>query len=560
MPPDAEPQAADAIVDRHRGLVGRTALVSGLTLLSRILGFVREVLAAALFGDQSAVWDAFVTAWRVPNLFRRFFGEGAISTSLQTALTEADAEGGDEAGRRLFLRTVARMTLVLSAVCLVAMGVATVLPDAWLGADPQPVRELIVRLMPFVLLICLAAICGGALQVRGHFTAPNLAPALMNLVWIGALLWIGAHYVWGEPVPAGGEALKPYQLGMARVLAWGALLSGAVQLAVQVPALARTGLLFRRADAGPDAEPRHTAGSVLWASVPLALGAAVYQINVMIDGFMAEALLRDGAPTAHYLANRVQQFPLALIALAATSAVFPSLKALGHRGRLEELRDLHDRAQLGVAFLALPASVGLFLLAQPIASVLFEHGSYGPDGVARVAAALRMLALALLPAGAVGLVSRTYYALGDMRTPVRVSVVALTVNVALNVGLVVGLGMDVDGLALATAVTSWVQLAWLLPGLTRRHGLPASAVGAARRVAVVALAAAGSGALALAAHRGVGVAFGLSGAELSRSALALGAAAVAGMGGFLALARALRAPEWDELRARRAARRSGKAS
>ena len=391
MAPADSQAATDEVVDRHRGLVGRTALVSILTLVSRLLGFVREVLAAALFGDTSAIWDAFVTAWRVPNLFRRFFGEGAISTSLQTALTEADADGGPGAGRRLFLGTARWLTVILVGVSLLAMALAWAVPDRVLGEDPEPVRELIVRLMPFVVLICLAAMCAGALNVRGHYATPSLAPALMNLVWIGTLVWIGLEFVWGSRAPpTDAIALKPYQLDMARVLAWGALASGAVQLLVQVPALARHQLLSGPAPTAA-APARQRPSRVLWASLPLALGAAVYQINVMIDGFMAEALLRDGAPTAHYLANRVQQFPLALIALAATSAVFPSLKALGHRGRHAELRSLHDRAQLGVCFLALPASVGLFLLATPMASVLFEHGAFGADGVGRVAAALRML-------------------------------------------------------------------------------------------------------------------------------------------------------------------------
>ena len=372
--PDADGAAsrpADEIVDRHSGLVPRTILVSGLTLLSRILGFVREVLSAAIFGDTSAVYDAFVTAWRVPNLFRRFFGEGAISTALQTAITEADGDGGSEAGRRLFHATLKVTAGLLVVLCVVTMTLAWLLPDAmpgtgwaWLGADPEPVRELIVRLLPFVVLICLAALCAGALQVRGHFATPNLAPVAMNVVWIAVLVYLGVAFVWGGEGGSGGggEALgMGVQMDMARVLAWGALLSGGVQLVVQLPALGRFGLLRAEGTgAGVDAaRVRAGAWGVLRTSAPLALGAAVYQINVMIDGFMAEGLLRDGGPSAHYFANRVQQFPLALIAVAATSAVFPKLKALGHRGRGAELRALHDRAQLSVCFLALPAGVGL---------------------------------------------------------------------------------------------------------------------------------------------------------------------------------------------------------
>jgi len=547
--------ARDEIVDRHRGLVGRTVLVSGLTLLSRILGFVREVLSAALFGDTSAIWDAFVTAWRVPNLFRRFFGEGAISTSLQTALTEADGDGGNEAGRRLFLRTVRTTFVVLLAVSVVAMGVAYAVPDAFLGSDPAPVRELIVRLLPFVVMICLAALCAGALNVRGHFTAPNLAPSLMNLVWIATLVWIGVEFVWGAAAPpSDGPALKSYQLEMARWLAWGALASGAVQVAVQVPALRANGLLGR-VEAGSkvdESDLRRRARGVLWTSVPLALGAAVYQINVMVDGFMAEAFLADGGPSAHYLANRVQQFPLALIALAATSAVFPSLKALGHRGRLDELRALHDKAQLGVCFLALPASVGLFLFAEPIARALFEHGSYGPAGVARVAAALKMLALALLPAGAVGLASRTYYARGDFKTPVRVSIGALIANAGLNAVFLVGFDMDVEGLALATALSSWAQLAILLPGLSRALGLPRSSARAPGRVARMLVASAASGAAAWGAYAAL-VGWDPA-AGTGRTAFGLGAAAAAGIGCYLAAATALRLPELADVAGRFRAR------
>lgn len=561
-PSPTVPDPSDPIVDRHSGLVLRTLLVSGLTLTSRILGFVREVLSAAIFGDTSAIYDAFVTAWRVPNLFRRFFGEGAISTALQTAITEADGDGGDEAGRRLFHGTLKLTLGLLVLVCVGTMAIAWVLPDtmpgtgwAWLGADPEPVRELVVRLLPFVVLVCLAALCAGALQVRGHFVTPNLAPVAMNVVWIGALLFIGWTFVWGdEGAPAAPEAR---QMDMARVLAWGALLSGAVQLLVQMPALARFGLLRGPGDgpgsgtpppAGEDERVRAGAWTVIKTSAPLALGAAVYQINVMIDGFMAEGLLRDGGPSAHYFANRIQQFPLALIAIAATSAVFPKLKALGHRGRGDELRELHDRAQLSVCFLALPAGVGLFVLAQPIATVLFEHGQYAADGVSRIAAALRMLALALLPAGAVGLVGRCYFSMGDFRTPVRVSIGTLVLNVLLNVLLVVGLDMDVEGLALATAVTSWINLGWLIPGLHRRLGLPRSRISPWPSLLRMGACAAGAGAAAVGSHRGV--ASGLGVARPEASVLALVAAAAAGVAGYLVLASLARVPEWVALRGR----------
>lgn len=485
------------ITGRHRRLARRTLLVSGLTLVSRVLGYAREILSAALFGDRSAVYDAFVTAWRVPNLFRRFLGEGALSTSFQTALTAEDGERGEAAGRRLFLDTARMLVGVLVGVAAVVMAVVALLPDrmpvtgwAWLGADPGPVRELTVRVTPFVILVCLAALAGGALQVRGRFGPPAWAPAVLNVVWIGVLVALWADFGTREP----GRVDVSRDLEMARWLAWGVLVAGAAQLVVQVPALRRAGFLGR----APARDPRAPGPlRVLRTSVPLALGAAVYQINVMLDGLMAEGLLSDGGPTVHYYANRVQQFPMALIAVAATSAVFPALQAHGHRGDHRAVRDLHDRTHRAIAFVALPASVGLFVLARPVIAASFEHGAFGELGVERATAALEMLCLAILPAGAVGLVARTYYALGDFKGPVRVSVAMLVLNVGLNLVFVLGFGMDVEGLALATAVTSWGSLVLLLPGLSGRLGLPARRTAFLGPTIRMALAAGISGAAAV---------------------------------------------------------------
>jgi len=514
--------------------VKRFKLVSVLTLASRILGFVREVLSAMLFGDRSGIYDAFITAWRLPNLFRRFLGEGAISTALQTRLTEVDAERGDEAGRQLFLRTLGLVFVALLLLCALVMAAIAVAPDrlpvlgwAWLGEDPGPVRELCLRLMPFVVLICLAGLCGGALQVRGHFAAPAFARAVMNVWWIGMLVGIGVAYGWSAGEPTALEGAERH-MEMARVLAWGVLAAGAIQLVVHVPALLRHGLLLRASTSAALAEPMRGAWGVFKSSVPLAFGAAVYQINVMIDGLMAEGLLRNGGPSAHYYANRIQQFPLALIPIAATSAVFPALKALGHLGRKDELRSLHDKAQLGIAFLALPASFGLFLLAPSMCSVLFEHGEYGPDGIERMSSALRMLGLALVPAGAVGLVSRSYYAIDDFRTPVRISAWMLVANVGLNALFVVGLQMDADGLALGTALSSWGSLLLLWPGLARALGPAPDPTRATPLVLRMLFAS------ALAAGASFATDSGLS--ALLPAPLALACAALVGIGAYFGVA------------------------
>ena len=250
----------------------------------------------------------------------------------------------------------------------------------------------------------------------------------------------------------------------------------------------------RSRDALPPGAPRPL--DVLKRAAPLALGAAVYQVNVMVDGLMAESLLDDGGPTLHYFANRVQQFPIALIAVAATSAVFPALQVLGHRRDLAELRVLHDRTHFAIAAIALPAAVSLWFLAEPVVEVSFERGAFGREGVERTTLALEALCFAILPAGATGLIARTYYSMGDFRRPVQVSIAMLLVNVGLNAWFLVGFGMDVEGLAAATAITSALNAVLLLPGLTRRLGLPATREPIASPLAKMFVASVLAGALA----------------------------------------------------------------
>jgi len=547
MEPPEKPAPAVDVVGRHERLVLRTLLVSALTLSSRLIGFARESLSAFLFGDASAVNDAFVTAWRVPNLFRSLLGEGAMTTALQTSLTRADSEGGNEAGRRLFLAIVRFVGSLLLVLCAASMIGVALLPDrmpvtgvAWLGAHPAAVRELTVRMLPFVVLVCLSAVCSGALNVRGHFLSPSLAPVVMNVWWISALLIVANRFGWRRPAGADDAAELARQLEMARWLAGFVLVAGAILLLVQLPALLSTGLL--RGPPRPEGAPRiptREVVDVLWASAPLALGAAVYQINLMIDGLLAVGLLDPGGASVLYYATRVQQFPMSLVSIAATSAVFPVLTALGQQRQLSSVRALHDRTQHAIAFVAMPASIGLLAFAEPIVTVIFRHGAFGEAGVLRAAAGLRCLSLAILPAGAAGLVARTFYALGDFWTPVRVSVAMLLANVALTLVFVLGFRMDVAGPTLATALTAWGNLLLLAPGLHRKLGLPAPAADLYRRLGRVALASVASALLA----RGL---FQLLERD-PRSPIALLVSIASSVALFAGFSHFLRIPEWGHL-------------
>jgi putative peptidoglycan lipid II flippase len=557
------------VVARHTGLVRRTALVSAFTLASRIIGFARESLAASIFGDASAINDAFVTAWRVPNLFRGMLGEGAMSTSFQTELTRADAEWGLDAGRRLFL-AIMRVVLVASvALCAVVMLFVWLAPDTmpvtrwtWFGLDPAPVRELVVRMMPFVVCVCLSAVASGALFVRGRYLAPSLAPVLMNAWWIGALFLVTDEFGFEHLASAGDERLR--QLAIARRLAAYVLIAGAILFLVQVPALVREKLLSRAPASVAGDAASSTGGSrsahrpaptptdagvssehvwrVLKHAAPLALGAAVYQVNALIDGLMAQSLLPSGGPSVLYYATRVQQLPLSLISLAATSAVFPVLSALGFARRLADLRALHDRTQLAIAFVALPATLGLCALASPVMAVCFEHGAFGAEGVERGAQGLRALTLAILPAGAAGLVARTYYSLGDMRTPVRIATFMLALNALLSVTFIKVLGMDIEGLALATGLCAWGNLLWLVPGLRARLGLPAAQSDFLLRLGSMLACAIGCATAAWLVE--------LALSEWGHPTLTLALAITAGAGVYALMAHLLGIPEWRHLCAR----------
>lgn len=530
------------LVGRHKNLGKRTALLSSLTFLSRILGLLREKLSATLFGDTSAVFDAFITAWRVPNLFRRFLGEGALSTAFQTAQTETEGAHGKEAGRRLFRDTARMLTGLLLGVMVVTMGAIYLMPDqmpvtgwSWLGSDPAPVRELALRVMPFVLLACLSALLTGALHVRGKFEPPAWAPVCMNVVWIATLLAL--PWMVGDAGPGVERDLE-----WARLLAWGVLLAGVVQLAVQVPTLRAEGFMAPRASLVSRPAGAPGAWTVLKRSAPLALGAAVYQINVMVDGLMAEGLLPDGGPTCYYYAGRLQQFPVAMVAVAATSAVFPLLQAHAQGRDFLATRKLHDRTQRAIAFWALPATCGLWILAEPVVAVCLGGGEFGAEGIARTSQALRLLTLTILPVGAAGLLARTYYSMGDMKTPVRISSAMLIANVVLNVVFIRGMGMDVAGLALASAITAWGNLLLLFPGLGGRLGLPAATDPLLGPLVRMGLAAAVCGLAAGATHSLGSASIG----SLGALALAVGAGAFA----YALAARALSIKEFLELQNR----------
>ena len=523
----------------------RSQLFAGLrvtsfgTLASRVLGMLRDVATAALLGlSGDGVMDAFVIAFRIPNLFRRLFGEGALAASYLPVLS-TKLEHDRRAAWQLASVTLVWLAMILAAVVLAAEGVCA---GVWLFYGDVPGMKLLVGLsavmLPYLFFICLAAQVSGTLHALAHFSTPALAPTLLNICWLAAI-WLFAPR-WSDD--------KHVQ---AYVLALAVLVAGVLQLAAQLPVLRRLGFRF---DYNWPAS-REAVGQIVRSMGPMVVGLAVTQINSFFDSILAWGLaapadgaaqiawlggaieypLKQGAAAAIYYGERLYQFPLGLLGMAVATVIFPALSRHAARGQFDRLgEDLTLGVRL-VLFLAVPAGAGLMLISEPLARLLFQHGAFTAQDAARVARMIACYGLGVWAFCAAPVIVRGYYALGDRTTPLRVGMVSMLVNLALNLALVWPLAEA--GLALATSLSAMLQVALLLSRFSRHGGcLGWAEIGRTTILTLAATAcmlAAGYAAMAWAPHD-----FGL-GKEFARVAAPI----VAGSAAFLAVSRLLKAEE-----------------
>lgn len=434
------------------------------TLASRVLGLARDMATASLFGlAQGGVLDAFVTAFRLPNLFRRLFGEGALATSFLPEFSRA-LETDRQSAWRLASVTLFWLTLVL--VGMVALAEACC-GAAWLACGDRPGVSLLLGLtavmLPYLILICLAAQLAAMLQALGQFRIPALAPTLLNLCWLGCVLWIAPWWT---------DARET----QAYLLAGAVLAAGACQLGWQWRMLGKLGFRANYDWSGSRESIRRMLANLL----PMLVGLAITQLNTACDGLMAWALanpsddpatiswlghwvsypLQQGASAAIYFAERLYRFPLGLVGVSVATVAFPLLSrhaARGDRARLA--RDLGLGLRL-VCFLAIPAGAGLILLAEPVSRLLLARGEFSGDDALRVARLIACYGLGVWAFCALPVLVRGYYALDDRATPLRAGLVALVLNAGLNLVLV--WPWAESGLAVATSVSAVAQLGFLL--------------------------------------------------------------------------------------------------
>ncbi|MCG3129905.1 MAG: putative lipid II flippase MurJ [Phycisphaerae bacterium] len=433
-----------------RRIVGTTRIIALLTLGSRLVGLAREMMFAHFF-SAGPVLSAFRVAFMIPNVARRLFGEGALSSSLVPVLTEVIHREGDEAGRRLSGAILVLLTAALTGLTIFAE-VALAIAMRWTS---EPALKLTAMLLPYMLLICVTATAGGVLNVRGHFASPAAAPVIMNLALIAGAL-----------VGALGLGLADFEL--MTVVCGATLISGVAQVFWQLAALQRVGFTPRLVwDVRSEAVRR-----VFSMMGPMILGLSTVQVSSVADYLIAylavmnEAGERVGPAVLGY-AQYLYQLPLGVFGIALATAVFPVLSARAAAEDQAGLAEVFSRGMRLSMFISLPAAAGMIIIAEPIVRVLFERGAFGRDDTARVAGAVVFYAIGIPAYGALHVIVRAFYALKDSATPMRVAAMVVGLNLALGVALVLT-PLQERGIALATAATASLQVVLLAQRLGRR--------------------------------------------------------------------------------------------
>ncbi len=435
-----------------------TAVVSAMTLLSRISGLVRDVVVARFFGADAAT-DAFFVAFRIPNLLRRQFAEGAFSQAFVPVFTEYKTTRDHEEVKRLAADVAGTLGLVLFIVTLIGVVAAPLLvivfAPGWIGGDPRYAltAEMLRFTFPYILFISLTALAGGILNSYGKFAVPAFTPLLLNFCLILAAVY-AAHYAESSVV----------------VLAWGVFIAGAVQLAFQLPFVLKLKLLSR---------PRwawHQPGvdKIKRLMLPAIFSSSVQQINLLIDSWVASFLI-GGSISWLYYADRLVEFPLGVFGIAIATVILPSLSARFAAADPERFKHTLDWGMRLSLVISLPATVALTLLSGPLLSAMFEYGHFNAHDVRMAQLALIGYSVGLIGFIYVKVLSPGYYARQDTKTPMKIAINTMVMKIIVTMILVLSMihfnyEAPHVGLALATALSALYQ-SWLLYRGLARDGI-----------------------------------------------------------------------------------------
>ena len=441
-------------------LIKAASTVSLFTLLSRITGLVRELLIASTFGA-SAMTDAFNVAFRIPNLFRRLFAEGAFSQAFVPVLAATKAREGEEATRLLVDKVASLLLGALLLTCVLGVAGAPVLVWAMASGLQQSPRGFeaavfMTRWMfPYIGFMSLVALSAGVLNTWKRFAVPAATPVLLNLSMIAAA-WLGAPW------------LKTQGIEPVYALGAGVMLGGLLQLGVQIPALLRLGMLPRinlRLAGVRAAWDDPATRSIARLMLPALLGVSVAQISLLINTQIASHLQTGSVSWLTY-ADRLMEFPTALLGVALGVVLMPQLAAARAANDTLKYSAMLDWGLRLVVLLAVPSAVALLTFAQPLVATLYHYGAFNETDVLQTTHALMGYGFGLLGLVAIKVLAPGFYANQDIKTPVRIAVVVLVLTQLMNLVLVPY--FQHAGLALAIGIGALINAGWLLLGLIRR--------------------------------------------------------------------------------------------
>ncbi len=440
-----------------RGLLRSSAVVGAMTMMSRVLGLVRDIVLAGFVGATASA-DAFFVAFKVPNFLRRLFAEGAFAQAFVPVLADYKEQGSKEAVKALIDRVAGVLggtLLLLTGVIILAAPLVTAVFAPGFVGHPEKYQltvEMIRITFPYLLLISMTGFCGAILNSYGRFAVPAFTPVLLNLALIAAATLMAPHFA--QPVFA---------------LAWGVFLAGVIQLLFQLPSLYRLELVPRPLWDIRDEGVRR----IMTLMVPALFGVSVSQINLMLDTILA-SFLPTGSVSWLYYSDRLTELPLGVFGIAIATVILPSLSAHNAADRAERFATTLDWAVRSVLLIAVPAAVALLLLAEPILITLFQYGALSPHDVTMASYSLQAYSLGLAAFMLIKVLAPGYYARQDMVTPVRIGIKAMVANMVLNLAFVLPLmyflGIGHVGLALATSVAAYLNAGLLFRGL-RSEGI-----------------------------------------------------------------------------------------
>ncbi|HET8801851.1 MAG TPA: murein biosynthesis integral membrane protein MurJ [Marinobacter sp.] len=449
MSPDPETTPDNKPLPASPGLLRSSGLVGAMTMLSRVLGLVRDMVIARYFGAGAGA-DAFFVAFKIPNFLRRLFAEGAFSQAFVPVLSSYRAGQSVSDVKRLVNAVAGSLGMVLLAVTLVAMlgspVLTTVFAPGFLDDEVKfaLTSDMLRITFPYLLLISLTAFAGGILNSYDRFAVPAFTPVLLNLAMIAAAIWLAP--LMEEPVMA---------------LAWGVLIAGALQLFFQLPFLMRLGLLPR-----PKVDYRHEGVSrILKLMLPALFGVSVSQINLLLDTVLA-SFLQTGSVSWLYYSDRLSELPLGVFGIAIATVILPSLSRKHASASVDRFAATLDWAVRAVLLIGVPAALALGLLAEPLIATLFGYGEVTDRDVIMSAQSLRAYSAGLLAFMLIKVLAPGFFAREDIRTPVRIGVIAMVANMVFNLILVFPLAHA--GLALATSLSAWLNGFLLWRGLRRK--------------------------------------------------------------------------------------------